>query len=60
MTAKLKVGKTSKKDYGKFLKKADEFCEMMRQSLDKEKWNAAGLNAIHSAINEMFGGRYRI
>ena len=51
MTAKYRVGKTSKDEYENFLKKADEFCEMMRQSLDKEKWNAAGLNAIHSGIS---------
>jgi HEPN domain-containing protein len=51
MTEKFKVGKTSKQDYKKFLKKADEFCEMMRQSLNKKKWNAAGLNAIHTGIS---------
>lgn len=51
MIAKFKVGKTSKEDYEKFLKKADEYCEMMRQSLDRKKWNAAGLNAIHSGIS---------
>ena len=51
MIAKFKVGKTSKEDYEKFLKKADEFCEMMHQSLTKEKWNAAGLNAIHTGIS---------
>lgn len=51
MTAKFKVGKASKEDYEKFLKKADEFCEMMRQSLNKEKWNAAGLNAVHTGIS---------
>lgn len=51
MTAKFKVGKMSREDYEKFLKKADEFCEMMRQSLNKKKWNAAGLNAIHTGIS---------
>lgn len=43
MTAKFKVGKTSKEDYEKFLKKADEFCEMMRQSLDKRSGMRPGL-----------------
>jgi hypothetical protein len=51
MTVKFKIGKSSKEDYKKFLKKADEFYEMMQQSLMKEKWNAAGLNAIHAGIS---------
>ena len=51
MTGKFKIGKSSKEDYKKFLKKADEFHEMMQQSLMKEKWNAAGLNAIHTGIS---------
>jgi len=51
MTAEFKIGKTSKEDYVKFLKKAYEFLEMMRQSLEGNKWNAAGLNAIHSGIS---------
>lgn len=51
MTGKFKIGKSSKEDYKKFLKKADEFYEMMRQSLMKEKWNASGLNATHTGIS---------
>jgi hypothetical protein len=51
MTAKFKIGKSSKEDYKKFIKKADEFYEMMLQSLVKEKWNAVGLNAIHAGIS---------
>jgi HEPN domain-containing protein len=51
VTGKFKIGKSSKEEYKKFLKKADEFYEMMQQSLMKEKWNAAGLNAIHSGIS---------
>lgn len=51
MTGKFKIGKSSKEDYKKFLKKADEFLETMRESLMKEKWNAAGLNAIHTGIS---------
>lgn len=51
MTGKFKVGRTSKEDYKKFLKKANEFFEIMQLSLLKEKWNAAGLNAIHVGIS---------
>jgi hypothetical protein len=51
VTTKLKVRKISKDDYSKFLKKADEYEEMMFQSLASKKWNAAGLNAIHSGIS---------
>ena len=51
MIEKFKIGKSSKEEYKKFLKKADEFYEMMQQSLMKEKWNAAGLNAIHTGIS---------
>ncbi len=51
MTEKFKIGKSSKEDYKKFLRKADEFYEMMQHSLMKEKWNAAGLNAIHAGIS---------
>ena len=51
MTAKFKIGTSSKEDYKKFLKKSEEFFEMMRESLMKEKWNAAGLNAIHTGIS---------
>ena len=51
MTGKFKIGKSSKEDYKKFLRKAEEFYEMMQHSLMKEKWNAAGLNAIHTGIS---------
>lgn len=51
MTGKFKIGKSSKEEYKKFLKKADEFFEIMQQSLKNEKWNAAGLNAIHTGIS---------
>lgn len=51
MSGKFKIGKSSKEEYSKFLKKAEEFFEMMRQSLLKERWNAAGLNAIHTGIS---------
>jgi len=51
MTGKFKIGKSSKEEYKKFLKKADEFYEIMQQSLIREKWNAAGLNAVHTGIS---------
>jgi len=51
VTSKFKVGKSCKQDYTRFLKKADEFFEIMHQSLAQEKWNAAGLNAIHAGIS---------
>ena len=51
MTGKFKIGKSSKEDYKKFLKKTEEFFEMMQQSIMKEKWNVAGLNAIHTGIS---------
>ena len=37
MTAKFKVGKMSKEDYEKFLKKADEFCERQNRWLKMPK-----------------------
>jgi hypothetical protein len=51
MTTKYKIGKTSKEEYRKFLKKAEEFFEITQKSLRAEKWNAAGLNAIHTGIS---------
>jgi hypothetical protein len=51
MNGKFKIGKSSKEEYKKFLKKAEEFCDVMQQSLMREKWNAAGLNAIHTGIS---------
>ncbi len=51
MIGKFKIGKSSKEEYKKFLKKADEFFEIMQQSLKNEKWNATGLNAIHTGIS---------
>ena len=56
MTAKFKIGKSSKEDYKKFLKKADEFYEMMQQSLAKEKWNA-GISANDALLTFYFGLR---
>jgi hypothetical protein len=36
MTGKYKIGKLSKEDYKKFLKKAEEFYEMMQQGLKRK------------------------
>lgn len=36
---------------GGFLKKATEFFESMLQALQAQRWNAAGLNAVHCAIS---------
>jgi len=37
--------------YGFYLKKADEFYDIMLQAKEREKWNAVGLNAVHCAIS---------
>ena len=34
-----------------YLRKAEEFLESTRQALEAERWNAAGLNAVHCAIS---------
>ena len=34
-----------------YLKKATEFLESMRQAMRAERWNAAGLTAVHGAIS---------
>ena len=34
-----------------YLKKAAEFFESMRQAVQAQRWNAAGLNAVHCAIS---------
>lgn len=34
-----------------FLKKAIEFFESMQQAIQAQRWNAAGLNAVHCAIS---------
>lgn len=51
MIKKIKTTTVSKSDYLNYLKKADEFHDAMRDSLSKGKWNAVGLNAIHSGIS---------
>ena len=34
-----------------YLKKATEFFSSMQQAMQAERWNAAGLNAVHCAIS---------
>lgn len=51
MTKVIKTSHTAKSDYINYLKKAKEFFSIAQDSLIKEKWNAAGLNAIHSGIS---------
>jgi len=52
MAAKhVKTTQVSKSDYINYLKKAEEFLAAMRDSISKDNWNAAGLNAIHSAVS---------
>lgn len=51
MTKTIKTAPVSKSDYSNYLKKSDEFHETMRECLSKGKWNAVGLNAIHTGIS---------
>lgn len=41
----------SKSDYSNYLKKSAEFHGTMQECLSKGKWNAVGLNAIHTGIS---------
>lgn len=50
MIKKIKTATVSKSDYSNYLKKSAEFYEAMQESLSKGKWNAVGLNAVHSGI----------
>jgi uncharacterized protein (UPF0332 family) len=51
MTKAIKTSRIPKSDYINYLKKAEEFFSSAQDSLMKEKWNAASLNAIHSGIS---------
>lgn len=51
MTKEIKTSRVSKSDYSNHLKKAEEFFSSAQDSLAAEKWNAAGLGAIHSGIS---------
>jgi len=52
MTAKrLKTQTVEKNDYKIYLKKAEDFYNIMHKAQDLENWTAAGLNAVHCAIS---------
>lgn len=51
MTKDIKTSRVPKSDCLNYLKKAEEFLSSAQDSLIKEKWNAAGLNAIHAGIS---------
>ncbi|MDP2940674.1 MAG: HEPN domain-containing protein [Candidatus Omnitrophota bacterium] len=51
MTRDIKTSRVPKPDYINYLKKAEEFLSSAQDSLIKDKWNAAGLNAIHAGIS---------
>ncbi|MFA4888857.1 MAG: HEPN domain-containing protein [Candidatus Omnitrophota bacterium] len=51
MTRGIRTSHVPKSDYINYLKKAEEFLSSAQDSLIKEKWNAAGLNAIHAGIS---------
>lgn len=51
MTKKRKTRAVSKGEFGDFLAKAREFSFMMDVSLRVEKWNSAGLQAVHAVIS---------
>lgn len=51
MTKKIRTSHVPKSDYINYLKKAEEFLSSAQDSLVREKWNAAGLNAIHTGIS---------
>ena len=47
----MKTRNVDKHKYTNYLKKADEFFEIMKDSFSKRKFNAAVLNAIHCAMS---------
>ena len=47
----MKTRNVDKHKYVNYLKKADEFFEIMKDSFSKRKFNAAVLNAIHCAMS---------
>ena len=51
MAKEIKTSHVAKSDYINYLKKAEEFFSSAQDSLVREKWNAAGLNAIHAGIS---------
>ena len=46
-----RVRQVERRAAAQYLKKAAEFFESMQQALQAERWNAAGLNAVHCAIS---------
>lgn len=48
---KIKTIAVNKRDYKIYLKKAEDFYEMMQKAQDSEAWTAVGLNAVHCAIS---------
>jgi len=51
MAKEIKTSRVPKSDYINYLKKAEEFFSSTQDSLIREKWNAAGLSAIHAGIS---------
>ena len=51
MAKAIKTSHVSKAGYINYFIKAQEFLSSAQDSLVKEKWNAAGLNAIHAGIS---------
>lgn len=46
-----RIRKVERQGSNIYLKKATEFFDSMQQALGADRWNAAGLNAIHCAIS---------
>ncbi|MBI4597571.1 MAG: HEPN domain-containing protein [Candidatus Omnitrophica bacterium] len=46
-----KVRRVERVAASRYLKKATEFFESMRQAMASSRWNAVGLNAVHCAIS---------
>jgi len=48
---KIQTKAVERSEYRTYLKKANEFDEVMLQAKEMSKWNAVGLNAVHCAIS---------
>jgi len=48
---KIQTKAVERSEYRTYLKKANEFYEVMLQAKEMSKWNAVGLNAVHCAIS---------
>lgn len=48
---KIKTERISKNLYDVYLKKANEFYQLMKQAEARNLWNGTGLNAVHCAIS---------